>query len=112
MNVNRVNIRTRDGQIGFVHMNHRLLSESALGGFEAHGRGAILVEVDQHDPDKEMVPLEFLPRARLAKLIADLDTAREGDLIRDYDPARELVIIFGWEEGARTIMDSYRVKQA
>lgn len=111
MDMNRVNIRTRDGQKGFIQMNYRALCENALTGFRAHGRGVILVEVEQHNPDLELVPYDFLPRAGLAKILDDLDTAHEGQLIRDYNPETELVIVFAWEEGKRTNFDSYRVRQ-
>jgi len=107
-----VNIRTRDGQIGFVHMNHRTLSECALGGFRAHGRGVVLGDVGQHDPDKEMVPYDYMPASGLAELVPGLETAREGDLLRDYDPGTEFVLAFAWQEGRRANLDSYRVRRA
>jgi hypothetical protein len=109
----RFNLRTRDGQLGFIRANLRELSECASEGFERYGKGAILVDVESHDTGKAMVSYDFMPKHDLSNVITDLEGSHEGRLVRDYDPAGELVVVFAWWEGKTEMkLDSYRICHA
>lgn len=106
-------MKTRAEQLDFIRLNLTALAFCAWQGYQARGRGAVCVLVDEHNEATRMVPFQFLPDAEAAKLLPDWRKNRESQLVAEYDPTKEVVVLFGHsKEGLedRFDVDSYRFK--
>lgn len=91
-----------------VNDNWTLLAAFAWKSFTDHGRGAVVVRVDQlvnrsREAGELDVKVSYLPGSDMARLTADT-----AEFIAEYDPRSEVVILFtGLDSGGNL---AYRCK--
>jgi len=106
-------MKTRTEQLDFIRLNLNALAYCAWQGYQAKGRGAVCVLVDEHNEATRMVPFDFLPDGEAAKMIPDWRKNRESKLVAEYDPEKEVVVMFGHTVNRQTDrfdVDCYRFR--
>jgi len=103
-------MKTRDEHIEFLRLNLPAIAACAWTGFQAKGRGLILVDCNQHDEAMRTVPFDFMPEQNVSKLIDPWYGTKEARMIAEYDPKIEIITGFYRSDEDRQDFDCYRLK--